>query len=56
MLADMSMKVYSYSSYMESKAYVAAQATPDPDSQALMMLPVDDAGRALGVVRDAGCA
>ena len=43
MLADMSMKVYSYSSYMESKVYIPP-ASSEPDSQALMALPVDEAG------------
>ena len=48
MLADMSMKIYSYSSYMESKSYIPAPVSRDQDTQALMMLPVDEAGRALG--------
>lgn len=48
MLSDMSMKIYSYSSYMESKAYIAPVAsTSDPDSQALMMLPVDEDGKVM---------
>lgn len=52
MLADMCMKIYSYGSYMESKAYVpsAANSASDAlDSQALMttnMLPVDERGNA----------
>ena len=43
MLADMSMKIYSYSSYMESKAYIPPTAM-DPDSQVLMMLPMNEDG------------
>ncbi len=46
MLADMSMKIYSYSSYMESKVYIfPTTELPDPASQALMMLPVDEEGK-----------
>ncbi len=44
MLADMSMKIYSYSSYMENKAYIPLVAAVDPDSQILMMLPVNEDG------------
>jgi hypothetical protein len=46
MLADMSMKIYSYSSFMESKVYIfPTTELPDPASQALMMLPVDEEGK-----------
>jgi hypothetical protein len=44
MLADMSMKIYSYSSYMETKVYVPPAPMSDPDSQALMMLPTAEDG------------
>jgi hypothetical protein len=48
MVSDMSMKIYSYSSYMENKAYITPVAsTSDPDSQALMMLPVDEDGKVM---------
>ena len=46
MLADMSMKIYSYSSFMESKVFIPPPAS-DPDSQTLMMLPVDEVGKVL---------
>jgi hypothetical protein len=49
MCADMAMKVYGYNSYMENKAYIPPP-TGDPDSQTLMMLPVDDTGK----LNDAG--
>ena len=51
MCADLAMKVYSYNSYMESKTYIPPPSTADPDSQALMMLPVDEAGQ----VKQAHC-
>ena len=44
MFADLSMKIYSYSSFMENKAYVPP-ASKDPDTQALIMLPVDEMGQ-----------
>jgi hypothetical protein len=44
MVSDMSMKIYSYSSYMESKAFIPPVSS-DQDSQALMMLPVDEMGK-----------
>ena len=51
MLADMSMKIYSYSSYMESKAYIPPSvSSSDPDSQALMMLPTNESERVVNVV------
>ena len=45
MCADMAMKIYSYSSYMENKTYIPPPSASDLDSQVLMMLPVDEAGR-----------
>ena len=48
MLADMSMKIYSYSSYMESKTYIPPPVL-DHDSQALMMLPIDESGKVRSV-------
>ena len=44
MCADLAMKIFSYNSYMEHKAYVSPPSG-DPDSQALMMLPVDENGK-----------
>ena len=44
MCADMAMKVYSYNSFMENKAYIPPPSG-DPDSQTLMMLPVDEKGQ-----------
>ena len=43
MLADMSMKIYSYSSYMECKTYVHPTTTTiDSDTQQLMTLSVNE--------------
>ena len=44
MCADLAMKIYSYNSYMENKTYIPPPSATDLDSQALMMLPVDENG------------